>query len=506
MFSAKIRLLALILLALAALLIISCENDDDGDDGGDDDDDDDDDNDDNGPPCPNGPYDCDWDQGCHEEVCGKCTKAGECHNMEGCLPDGSCGPCTDSDQCEGNEVCRHGFCLKEVIPLWELTMTEDDWETMIADLGTDTYYPCALMANGENYNQDVECRLYGVSSRLYPKKGIRIKFPEDAEHPGYTRKINLKADYNEPTLMRSLIAHESFRRLTKIPSSKARYIRLNVNGAYYGLMVELERIGGKFLERRGRNRDNSMYETEELNDYGAMIPLEDLAEYNIYYAKKTGENEEDFSDLIELIENQIWKDYLDSGTSGPTSVTRIEDSIDLELKVQYLAVMAILQENDHVTADFHFSWQEDAAGGLRWEFYPWDLNMSLGCIFDEELWDVFCNEPRADDWWKSGVFPDGANVGTEQYWANLLIHLVLNNPELYEVYVQTICSMLDSDYWTNRLPNLVEGLSETIWDAVAADENDRNQTMDDFINQKEGLLWFIEQRRLYLKTQLDCPS
>jgi len=473
------------------------DDDDAGDDSGDDD---------SGGevPCPNGPYDCEWTQGCHDGFCGPCTEASECHDMEGCLPDGTCGPCTETAQCEPGEACRHGFCMQGEVPLWELTMDPDDWQAMTENITEDTYYECALTVGDVTYDQDVECKLFGCSSRQYPKKGIRIKFPENADHPGFTRKINLKAEYNEPSLTRSFIAHETFKRLTRIPSSKTRYVRLNVNGQYYGLMIELERMAGKFLERHGRERDNSMYEAEEANPKGAFVPSQTEEEYRYLFNKKAGDDG-DYSDLIAFVEDEIWQDYLDSGTTGPTSTTRVRRIVDIDQKLEYLAVMAIIQENDHVDNGFHFSWQADASDHLRWEFFPWDLNISFGCVFDMDLWDVTCDEPEYDHWWMNGVYAEGMMAGDQDYWANVLIHLLLKDPELYDQYVDNVCFMLDSEYWTQRLSELVEAIGETIWDAVEEDTNDQIESMDQFTDFQQGVLWFLEMRASYLKDQLGCP-
>ena len=511
--------LGIIVIFLIGFILISCATQDDAtgddddavddDDNADDDDDssmDDDDDDDTipeGAPCPNGPYDCEWTQGCHDGYCGSCENAEECHDMEGCLEDGTCGPCTLNSHCAGDEVCRHGFCMPTQIPLWEINMNPADWEAMTEDTWGENEYNCTLTAGGQTYDQDVTIRLGGCSSRLDPKKAFRITFPEDADHPGFSRKINLKSDWNDPTIMRSVLGFETFRRLTTIPTPKTRYIRLNVNGDYYGLVMEVERIGGKFLNQRGRDREQSLYEAQEINDEGAFVPVDSPAEYRFLFNKKTG-NEEDYSDLIHFIEQEIWLDYLDSGTTGPSTTTRIRNSVNIDSNIENLAVMSLIENIDHVAGNFHFSFQKDETGKDRWEFYPWDLNISFGCYYYSFGEYVDCDDLYYDEWWGVGLFPNGFMAGEGDTWANLLTHLIFKDPEFKQQYDTTACAFLETPYWTQRLPNLIEAMGETIRTAVEADTNDYVDSIGDFDIAKDKLVDYLDLRKANIVDELEC--
>lgn len=459
--------------------------------------------------CPGGPVDCRWGLACASGRCGSCDTTADCRDLEACLPDGSCGPCSESFQCAQGHTCRGGACLPEEVPSWELTVDDEDWQTLHESWWEDDYFPCTLTVGDTVYADGCEVRPYGSTSRVYPKKSLRIRFPEDGAHPGYSRKITLRAEYNDPTHMRTYLGYESFRRLSAIPTPRTRHVRLRVNGEVYGLMLEMERTGGKFLEAHGRDRDGSTYEAEHAPPHGALMPMPSAEEYAVFdddvlYNKKTGDPD-DYSDLIALIEDVLWLDYLDSGTSGPTSLERTAEAVDVDAQVTYLAVMALLQNRDHVAANYHISLQRDARFEPIWEVYPFDLDTTFGCVYDEVDQNNVCDELVHDVWWLNGMIPEGTQAGyPEPLWANLLIHLVLGHDECRARFDERLCAKLGGDYWTQRLPGLIDGLAETLRPAVDGDPNDLNEDVAEFDAAVEDLAAFVDDRADYLRSQLGC--
>ncbi len=461
-----------------------------------------------GEACPNGPIDCQWTLGCHLGVCGNCTTADECREYEGCLDSGACGRCTANSQCPSDQSCREGFCTVSVLPRWDIEIAPEDLSTMLNDIWEDTYFPIVLTVDGKRYDNGEEIRPYGNSSRIYPKKSFRIKFPEDVDQPGYSRKINLRADYNDPSFMRTFLAYETYRRLTNVPAPRARFIKLYINGDYHGVMIETQRIGPSFLEEHGRNRSMSLYEAEEIYDPGAMLPLDSTAEYMTIYNKKAG-NDEDYSDVKSLVEDVIWADYEDSNYSSEETVTtRIRKNIDVQMKIDYLALQAVIQNIDHVSAGFHFSYQYGPQQTMRWEFYPHDADISFGCQYDEEELNGICDDMYDDEFYLPGIIPEDMVAGEEsELWINLLIHLIFRDSELRSIYDRRICEMLDSDYWNVDLPKMIDAFVETLADSVVLDENDMNDSRADFEAAAEEIKTFLGDRKDFLQNNsyITCP-
>jgi hypothetical protein len=457
-------------------------------------------------PCPNGPVDCGFDLGCHQEVCGLCSAPEECRGGQGCREDGVCGACTADAQCPDDTACRSGFCVVRTVPQWDLEIAASDLEIMDEDPYARVFVPAVLTADEVTYDQDVQIRYLGSSTLAFPKKSFRIEFPEAADHPGYARRINLRAEYNDPSFLRTYLGYETVRRMTLLPTPRARYVNVSLNGVNYGLMLEVERVGGKFLEAHGRDREQSMYEGKETSPWGALMPMSDEAEYREYYAKTTGDAE-DWSDLIGLVEENLWLDHLDSQPWGPTGTARTREVIAIDSYIEYLAALAAIQSQDHVTNNYFLSWQNVPGVGWRWEFYPWDMDLTFGCLWDDELSTSLCSSTLVyDDWWLNGVVVEPTVAGQpNSCWCNLPAHLVLNDPELGGDYIRQLCRVIASEWWTDRLPDLAAALGQTLESRVLADTNDRNQTLDDWAVSRAQVLAFMVERKAFLETELGCP-
>jgi uncharacterized protein YdaL/spore coat protein CotH len=446
---------------------------------------------------------CPGELGCHNGFCGACSDGSECKTTDGCRADGTCGECSDDDHCRSGEMCRHGFCLPSTIGELNIAIAPQDFEDMIEYRDTEPTFDCTVTANGVTYEAASTIRQLGNFSTGFPKKSFMVEFPEDSDHPGYSRKIKLKSDWGDPTLMRSYLAYHLHRKLTSTAVPRTRYWKVSINGSYYGLMLEVERIGGHFLEINGRNRENSMYEAAGVNPCGAFVPEADLESYQSNWDLKTG-TDTDYSELIYFIEEVLWQDYLLSDKLLPTIVTNTEQNVHLDSYVPMIAVNAVISNDDNITNNFYFSWQTNQKGKTAWEFYPWDMDLSLGCEYTEDL-DSLCMDLHSDGYWLNGEFPSDVVGGyPTEIWGNLLIHLLLGNPEYLDTYERTICDVLNSELYSERIPNLIDGLYEMLVDAVDEDTNDRNSSPADFDTAVGSLEAFFADRSDYLHDELGC--
>jgi hypothetical protein len=459
--------------------------------------------------CPAGPRDCEHDLGCVEGTCGSCVETSECRDGLACLADGSCGSCATSADCSAGDTCTEGFCMSPVLT-WDLAMAPADWTRIREIPFEDDWYSCVLTAGGVEYADGCEVRSYGSTARTYPKLSLRIRFPEDFEHPGYSRKITLRAEYNDSTFLRNHLGYESFRRLMTIPTPRTRHVQLSVNEEVYGLFVEQERPGGKWLEQSARDRTRSLYEAEHSPVQGGLMPMASRAEYEVLddremYNKKTGD-EDDFSDLASLIEDTMWQDFLDSPSRSQTSIERTAAAVEVDSVATYLGIMAMIQNRDHVASNYNISFQRDPVGTPKWEVYPLDLDTSFGCVFNPDRGNNICDSLQSDVWWLSGVAPYEGEVGLPaESWMNLLYHLVLNEPSCSAAFNARICANLAGPYWNDELPRLIQATAQTIRPFVAADPNDRNSSPAEFDTAVAEMLAFLADRQAYLESSLSCP-
>ena len=77
---------------------------------------------------------------------------------------------------------------------------------------------------------------------------------------GGRRAIILRGEWNDKTMLHNWLAHEVFRQGTWLPTPETRYVHFRLNGRYYGLMLQVERIdrGEYGLKRRERRRNEGL--------------------------------------------------------------------------------------------------------------------------------------------------------------------------------------------------------------------------------------------------------
>lgn len=471
--------------------------------------------------CPSGVYECAWDQACLGDVCGDtCSSPYQCYPLEGCrTADNTCGTCLYDEDCRTDEGCVDGVCLPDPLPQWELVLSSEALAALEADVGADdNYVDCTLIADGIAYDQDVRVRLRGGSTRDLPKRSFRIEFPEDADHPGYQRKINLRAEYNDPSALRTFLGFETMRRWSITPTPRVRYVDLylrtdDTEAAYldanfYGLFVEIERLGGNFLDEAGRDREVAMFEAKWVDPHGALTPTDDLEDY---YVQETGDYD-GYDDLEVLVDDAFVADWESFMTDEWNTAGESLELIRTDGYLGYLATMAALQCHDHVTNNFYFSHQYMGVEEPGWEFYATDLDLTFGCLWDSANHDPLCHDYSYDGWWLNGLFDfdDDIDLGEDEYWGNMAIHSVLSHEATVEAYELRLCELIDGDWWTDRMPEVVGALQTQLAESQSRDwerwaDHKEADFEFDWVASQEEVLMFMEDRRDYLRGNLGCP-
>lgn len=452
---------------------------------------------------------CDSGQGCNAGFCGGCTVGEDCPDLLGCTADATCGACTTDSECRSGEGCVEGVCLATAISEVRITVAPADYRTLRDDrYNSDLTVPCTVSADGVNYIGPTTLAIHGGSSRDLPKLSFAVE-TASAIHPGYEEKMVLRAEYNDASTLRNMLGLELFRRSTNLPTPRTRFRRLYINGALYGLMVEAERIGSHFLTLRGRNANASMYESEPANAIastgaGALVPVDDPALYMQAYDQKTG-SVAGVADVVYFIEEVLAPDYYAGQLSGDF-LARTRRQLHLESYIGYLATNAVLQNQDHVRKNFYFS-RQMVGGRLAWEFYPWDVDLTQGCLYDNVNETSICGDPVYDDPPTVGTIrPDsGLTYPTDGFYNLLMNNVQADEFGGAEAYRAEICARSSSRLYTDEIPALARTLGAYIRPALVEDTSDRNATAADHGSAVEEVVGFYAERAAFLMSELGCP-
>lgn len=146
--------------------------------------------------------------------------------------------------------------LQESLPLYRLEVALADWTRLHDNLYADSYFvPGRFSYEGRTWS--VELRFRGHSSRGFPKKNFQVKFP-DADRFFGRRRLELQAEYKDGGALTEKLWYDLAAAAGLVVPS-VRYVNLEINGARYGVMTEIERVDKAFLRAHGLDEDSAIY-------------------------------------------------------------------------------------------------------------------------------------------------------------------------------------------------------------------------------------------------------
>ena len=262
------------------------------------------------------------------------------------------------------------------LPIWELSVPAADLQRIIDHPDSDEQIMATLSVDGSQHAALV--RLHGGSSRYFPKSSFRFDLLDAANGTWGTHLI-LRAEFNDKTLLRNWLGLHLFRDGTWLPAPRSQLVHFRVNGEYYGVMNNVERIDGQFLTARGLRSSASLYEADPpfalASPGGNLTPLADPELYRSVYPHHGGSV--DYDDLRKLIEQTLVLPALEF-----EQASKREIMVDDELV--YLAMMAALQNADQVRKNFYLYRDSESPASPGWRVLPWDLDLTLGHLWSEQ--------------------------------------------------------------------------------------------------------------------------
>jgi len=287
-----------------------------------------------------------------------------------------------------DEIYREGE-----VAIIHITMTPADKAFMLDDANVwyDEYLPAGLQF--ENSLMDtvlafnVGVRLRGNTSRDQPKRSFKIKFKEYGGEKFYGyKKFNLKAENNDPSMIRELMTMQTFRK-ANVPAARTHHAEVYINGEYMGLYLNVEQLDDEFALSR--------FNYDEGNLYKCTWPATLEDDGQIYddgpYELKTNEDLNDRSVLanfVKVLNNTAEDDFEEA----------IEEVFNVESYLKYLAVEVLTGHWDGYSynKNNYYLYENNSTGLV--EFIPYDVDNTFGIDWVGRDWgtrDVL-------DWTKHG--------------------------------------------------------------------------------------------------------
>ena len=263
---------------------------------------------------------------------------------------------------------------------------ENFWEVLIynEEYNIDQYVIADFEFNGE-VDEDVGVRLKGNKSMSYPsnKKPFKIKFNEfveDQEFFGLT-KLSLSNEYADPSFLREKIFCDLINQ--HIPGPRANFVKVFINGNYWGLYTNVEQINKKFVKKNfGNNEEGNLFKGDPMGDLVWYGP--DPESYYDKYELKTNEEENDWSDLINLI------DVLNN-TPIDSYPTELEQIFHIRNYLFFHVVNNFLVNMDSYFLGCHNYFAYHRTDSDKFLHIPWDFNSSFanmaGGMTEEDIYN-----------------------------------------------------------------------------------------------------------------------
>lgn len=287
----------------------------------------------------------------------------------------------------GGEVPDFAFYVSKnetmsPVPVYRLFMQASDIRALHGRARSNDTVPVTLVHQGEVFDH-LKMRVRGAFARSWPKKAYKIFFHRDHLFKGRSR-VNLNSGWRDPAMVREVLAYKIYETAGGL-SLKSRLVRVDLNGDFWGLFVEVEQPDKRFLEERGL-MNASLYKADSPRNRSDERMFERINEYANHYRKETKESMP-FNDLDTFCRN------LENGGSELWS----DPAVRLRF-LNYLCATTIVQNWDGFNKNHYIGFE----GGdpQKWFLLPWDLDRTLG-----DSWNWTFDETRIPIWLGTSAQP-----------------------------------------------------------------------------------------------------
>ncbi|MCR9250099.1 MAG: CotH kinase family protein [bacterium] len=340
-----------------------------------------------------------------------------------------------------NEIYKSG----EVATI-RITMDEADKQFLLADENVDSnvYLQCDFHFVNSEVNelaQNVGIRLRGNTSRYQPKRSFKIDFREFGGPKFHDlKKFNLKAENNDPSMLREHLALQVFRK-ANIPAARSSHVELYINEEYMGLYLNVEQIDDEFVELRFGNDNGNIYKCY----WGATLEDNGTIWNDWTYELKTNEEENNRA----VLENFV---RVLNNSGSTTFPFEMERTINVDGLIRYFAVEALVGHWDGYSYNKNnFYLYENPENGLI-EFIPYDVDNTFGIDWVNRDWA----ERDVLDWPKHGD-------------PRPLVTRMLENEAFFIQYVRELRNLLETTFSVNYFQPILNNYPSVLRPSMAAD-------------------------------------
>jgi spore coat protein H len=361
------------------------------------------------------------------------------------------------------------------LPLYELRMEAKELRALERNPGSNETHPATFLAAGEVY-EGVGVRFRGEWARSWPKKPLKIFFTRDQPFQGH-HSLNLNSAWRDAAFAREVLAYHVYA-ACGVPASRSRLVRLNVNGQFRGVYVEVEQVDKTFLRRFDLKGAGLFKATSDEN----KADERDLGSETSFAAHYDNESQKT-NDLHDL---QSFCRELARSTNALDFFTR---RVDLEKYINYLAATVLIQHWDGFNKNHFLVY--DRSGSGKWFVVPWDLDRTFG-----DHWN-----PSSDTVHLPILLGTRRAPGVTGW--NRLQDRFFSDPTLHAQFLDRLEKLLEQEFTSTKLFPLLDRFEAELGADAALDRRRWPGPAGDVHDGMAELKRNIERRRAWLQNQLE---
>ncbi len=360
------------------------------------------------------------------------------------------------------------------LPVYELKMNPGDLRSIETQPFGNATYPATFIADGKIYS-GVKVRARGSWSRSWPKKSLKIQFDHQAPFQDRNR-LDLNSGWRDPAFVREVLAYHVYAACGVI-ASRAQVVRLQVNGRFHGLYIEVEQPDKEFLARHNL-KGAELFKAASRSRDADERNLGGDSSYQGAYTRETKKTE-NYNDLAQFCQE----------LAGCTDVLDFFNRhVDVDDYINYLAATVLIQHWDGFNKNHYLAYDRDGSG--KWVVIPWDLDRTFG-----DHWHMRFDEARLPVLLGTRALPGVTG------W-NRLEERFFSEPSLRRRFLDRLSELLDKEFTTEKLFPVLDQLETQIAPAAQLDRVRWPGPTGDLHSGIAGVKCFIEQRRAYLQQQI----
>ncbi|MHC1706812.1 MAG: CotH kinase family protein [Bacteroidales bacterium] len=284
----------------------------------------------------------------------------------------------------------------------DILIPPDSLEAIYDDLENEYEYHAAFVLHNSQVSHDtitdIGFRLRGKTSLVSEKKSFKVSFNTYVQGRKYygVEKLNLNGEHNDPSIIRTKLCWNLCKRFG-IPAPRSNHAEVYINGAYYGLYMNVEHIDENFVKSRFGNNNGNLYKCNWPADLVYLGSDPDLYKYGNNglraYELKTNTIADDYADLAWFI------DVLNNTPSDSLHI-RLDQVFNIQSYLKYLVFECITGHWDGYSFNKNNFYLYHNLSTGKFEFIPYDVDNTFGIDWmnidwgDRNIYNWYSSEQR----------------------------------------------------------------------------------------------------------------